>query len=53
MKGKKFIIRVPNHSKAEGHSIYYLKIESDNGISITVPKRYSELKSLNFSNYSL
>ena len=47
MKGRKFVIRVPNHSKAEGHAIYYLKIESDDGISITVPKRYSELKSLN------
>ena len=47
MKARKFNIRVTNHSKTEGHVSYYLKIESDDGISFSIPKRYSELKILN------
>ena len=49
MKSKKYIIKVTDHSKIDGHVGYYLKIEIDNISSIVILKRYSELKILNDS----
>ena len=49
MKSKKYIIKVTDHSKVDGHVGYYLKIEIDNISSIVILKRYSELKILNDS----
>ena len=47
MKAKKYIVRVTNHSRADGHVGYHLKIQIDNNPDFLVSKRYSELKLLN------
>ena len=48
MESKKIKISIKEHSKSEGHIEYILLIEID-GHSFKVPKRYSELKTLNDS----
>ena len=48
MDSKKIKISIKEHNKSEGHIAYILLIELD-GQSFKVPKRYSELKTLNDS----
>ena len=47
MSSKKYIIRVNNHTRSDGHVGYDLKIQIDNKSPFIVSKRYSELKILN------
>ena len=47
MEGKRFKVNVTNHDKIDGHVTYFLNIETDSKMNFTIPKRYSELKTLN------
>lgn len=47
MEKSKFVVKVTNHSKIDGRVAYFLSIESDGKVIISLYKRYSELKTLN------
>ena len=47
MEKKKLKISVVGHAKIEGHITYFLKFETEEGLTFKISKRYSELKTLN------